>query len=234
MLKLSRRQVRHEDVVAEQYAMLRRAALHLARGDETEAGDLLHDTFVRFLLLRPALERIDRLDGYLYTMLRNVYLSRLRRHGRRNALITDGVDVDLLASMVDEPQTGDRLRMHDDLIRIVAHACERTRVSRGASAWVLRCLHGYYPAEIAHVMKMPSRAVDRALHVARREALEELRRPSRRLLARLRGTRRWRDLHVDVNESDPFDAVQALRARVFASVDGPCLTERSARRSVSS
>jgi DNA-directed RNA polymerase specialized sigma24 family protein len=225
LLKLSRRQVRHEDVVAEQYAMLRRAALHLARGDDTEAGDLLHDMFVRFLLLRPELERIDHLDGYLYTMLRNVYLSRLRRHGRRNALITDGVDVDLLASMVHEPQAGDRLRMHDDLIRIVAHACERTRVSRGASAWVLRCLHGYYPAEIAHVMKMPPRAVDRALHVARREAVEELRRPSRRLLARLRGTRRWRDLHAGVDASDPLDAVQALRARVFASVAGPCLTE---------
>src|SRR5688572_14455003 len=106
--------------------MLRRAALHLAHGDEAEAGDLLHDTFVRFLLLRPPLERIDRLDGYLYTMLRNVYLSRQRRHWRRSALIADGVDVDLLAGMVDEPQTGARLRMRDDLIRIVAHACERT------------------------------------------------------------------------------------------------------------
>ena len=72
MLKLSRRQIDHEDVVAQAYAALRRAALYLARGDEAEAGDLLHDTFVRFLLLRPRLDAIGNLDGYLYTMLRNV------------------------------------------------------------------------------------------------------------------------------------------------------------------
>ena len=161
------------------YAMLRRAALYLARGDEAEAGDLLHDTFVRFLLLRPRLDAIGNLDGYLYTMLRNVYLSRQRRHVRRKALVAETIDVDLLAVMVDEPEPDERLRMRDDLMRLVDHACERTRVSRGASAWVLRCVHGYYPAEIARLMKMPPRAVDRALHVARREALEELRRPSR-------------------------------------------------------
>ena len=90
------------------------------------------------------------------------------------------VDVDLLAAMVDEPEPDERLRMRDDLMRLVDHACERTRVSRAASAWILRCVHGYYPAEIARLMKMPPRAVDRALHVARREALEELRKPARR------------------------------------------------------
>jgi RNA polymerase sigma factor (sigma-70 family) len=227
VLKLSRRQIDHEDIVAEGYAALRRAALHLARGDDAEAGDLLHDTFVRFLLLRPRIDAIGNLDGYLYTMLRNVYLSRQRRHGRRKALVADAVDVDLLAAMVDEPEPSERLRMRDDLVRLVAHACERTRVSRGASAWVLRCVHGYYPTEIARVMKMAPRAVDRSLHVARREALEELRRPSRRLS----GVRRWRDLHADVNVevdvsvTDPLDTLQLLRARVFDSVDGVCLTD---------
>jgi DNA-directed RNA polymerase specialized sigma24 family protein len=229
VLKLSRRQVDHEDIVAQGYAALRRAALHLARGDDGEAGDLLHDTFVRFLLLRPRIDAIGNLDGYLYTMLRNVYLSRQRQYGRRKALVADAVDVDLLAAMVDEPEPSERLRMRDDLVRLVAHACERTRVSRGASAWVLRCVHGYYPTEIARVMKMAPRSVDRSLHVARREALEELRRPSRRLS----GVQRWRDLHVDANVAgdagggvtDPFDTLQLLRAHVFDSVDGACLTD---------
>jgi DNA-directed RNA polymerase specialized sigma24 family protein len=230
VLKLLRRQARHEDVAVEHYDGLRRAALHLARGDGTEADDVLHDTLVRFLLLRPDLERIDRLEGYLYTMLRNVYLSRLRRHGRRNALFADGIDLDLLGGLAGGPRAGHGMALHDDLVRIVAHACERTRASRGASAWVLRCLHGYYPSEIAQVMKMPSRAVDRALHVARREAIEERRRPSQRLLERLRGgARLWRGLIASAERSDgtadPFDVVRALRARVFASVHGPCLSE---------
>lgn len=236
MLKLSRRQVDHEDVVAEGYAALRRAALYLARGDEAEAGDLLHDTFVRFLLLRPRLDAIGNLDGYLYTMLRNVYLSRQRRHVRRRALVVETIDVDLLAVMVDEPEPDERLRMRDDLMRLVDHACERTRVSRAASAWILRCVHGYYPAEIARLMKMPPRGVDRALHVARREALEELRKPARRRRDADggRGTgQRWRDLHVDLpvglrggdDGAEPLDTLQALRIRLFASVDGACLTD---------
>jgi RNA polymerase sigma factor (sigma-70 family) len=247
-LKLSRRQVDHEDVVAEAYVALRRAALYLTRGDEAEAGDLVHDTFVRFLLLRPPLDAIGNLDGYLYTMLRNVYLSRQRRHVRRKAVVVETIDVDLLAVMVDEPEPDERLRMRDDLMRLVDHARERTRVSRAASAWLLRCVHGYYPAEIARVMKMPPRAVDRALHVARREALEELRKPSRRRRDRDGGAGssvgagaaarlRWRDLHVGMHGShdgtdgidgpegaEPLDTLQALRVRLFASVDGACLT----------
>jgi RNA polymerase sigma factor (sigma-70 family) len=236
VLKLSRRQRDHEDVVAEGYAALRRAALYLARGDEAEAGDLLHDTFVRFLLLRPRLDAIGNLDGYLYTMLRNVYLSRQRRHVRRKALVAETIDVDLLAVMVDEPEPDERLRMRDDLMRLVDHARERTRVSRAASAWILRCVHGYYPAEIARVMKMAPRAVDRALHVARREALEELRKPARRRRDRDGGAggpggvgQRWRDRHVDLHGGDdggePLDTLQALRVRLFDSVDGACLSD---------
>jgi RNA polymerase sigma factor (sigma-70 family) len=238
VLKLSRRQRDHEDVVAEGYAALRRAALYLARGDEAEAGDLLHDTFVRFLLLRPRLDAIGNLDGYLYTMLRNVYLSRQRRHVRRKAVVAETIDVDLLAVMVDEPEPDERLRMRDDLMRLVDHACERTRVSRAASAWILRCVHGYYPAEIARLMKMPPRGIDRALHVARREALEELRKPARRRRDRDGGAggaggagQRWRDLHVDLHggggddAAGPLDTLQALRVRLFGSVDGACLTD---------
>lgn len=255
MLKLSRRHRDHEDVAAEGYAALRRAALSLARGDEAEAGDLLHDTFVRFLLLRPPLDAIGNLDGYLYTMLRNVYLSRQRRHVRRRAVVTESVDVDLLAVMVDGPEPDERLRMRDDLVRLVDHARERTRVSRAASAWILRCVHGYYPAEIARLMKMPARGVDRALHVARREALEELRKPSRPRRDRdgvsgsvaasnvMSGGQRWRDVHARLpadrdrhaglhgayergeGSEEPIDTLQALRIRVFASVDGACLSD---------
>jgi len=235
VLKLSRRQRDHEDVVAEGYAALRRAALYLARGDDAEAGDLLHDTFVRFLLLRPRIDAIGNLDGYLYTMLRNVYLSRQRRHVRRSAVVTETGDIELLAVMVDEPEPDERLRMRDDLTRLVDHARERTRVSRAASAWILRCVHGYYPAEIARLMKMPPRAIDRALHVARREALDELRKPAPQRRANDAGGQRWRDLHIeahgsaaghaDDDESEPLDTLQALRARLFSSVDGACLTE---------
>ena len=220
MLNLSRREPRHEDIVTAHYAAMRRAALRLTHGDEAAADDLLHDAFVRFLILRPDLDRIGHLDGYLFTMLRNVYLSSRRRRARQLAVIAETEDIDLLAAMVDEPDAGERLRLRDELARLVDHACSRTRVSRGANAWILRCIHGYYPGEIAHLMKVPTRSVDTALSVARREAQEQLKRPKRQWLSRLLGTNRRRDRPV----IESVDSIDILRARVFDSVEGSCLT----------
>ena len=38
--------------------------------DRQKAEDLVHDTFVQFVLSRPDLAAIDNLNAYLYTMLR--------------------------------------------------------------------------------------------------------------------------------------------------------------------
>src|SRR5688500_7319307 len=69
----------HEDLFVERYQLLRRWALGLTNGQRAGAEDLLHDLFIQFTLNRPDLDRIENLEGYLRTMLRNLHLSRLRR-----------------------------------------------------------------------------------------------------------------------------------------------------------
>ncbi len=57
-------------------------AQQLTDHNPQQAEDLVHDVFVKFALTRPELQRIDNLDGYLYTALRNTYRSQIRRAGR--------------------------------------------------------------------------------------------------------------------------------------------------------
>src|SRR5216684_3539245 len=69
----------HEDLFVERYRLLRSWALGLTNGQMAGAEDLLHDLFIQFTINQPDLNRIENLEGYLRTMLRNLHLSRLRR-----------------------------------------------------------------------------------------------------------------------------------------------------------
>src|SRR5229473_372492 len=69
----------HEDLFVDRYQLLLSWALGLTNGQRASAEDLLHDLFIQFTLNQPDLDRIENLEGYLRTMLRNLHLSRLRR-----------------------------------------------------------------------------------------------------------------------------------------------------------
>ena len=71
-----------EDVFLERYEDLLRAALAIT-GGWREAEDLVHDAFVRVLLVRPDLASIGHPDAYLRTILRNLHTARLRRRAYR-------------------------------------------------------------------------------------------------------------------------------------------------------
>jgi DNA-directed RNA polymerase specialized sigma24 family protein len=75
----------HVDLYVEFYDRLRQWATRFAENDHEMAEDLLHDTFIQFTLSKPDLSSIQNLDGYLYTVMRNLHLSQIRRSGR-NAL----------------------------------------------------------------------------------------------------------------------------------------------------
>src|SRR5215510_2026770 len=63
--------------------MLFKWSLRLNGRDQQKAEDLVHDTFVHFVLSRPDLAAIDNLNAYLYTMLRYTRLSQARRASQR-------------------------------------------------------------------------------------------------------------------------------------------------------
>jgi len=82
MLNLNRVTIEREDVFIERYDRLLAWSLQMTERDRALAEDLLHDLFIQFTLNEPDLDQIANLDGYLYTMLRNLHLAHKRRDTR--------------------------------------------------------------------------------------------------------------------------------------------------------
>jgi DNA-directed RNA polymerase specialized sigma24 family protein len=70
---------RSGDLFAERYVWLRQRALWLAKRDVCEADALLHDVFVYLSLAGADLRGIHHIDSYLFSVLRRMHLSRVRR-----------------------------------------------------------------------------------------------------------------------------------------------------------
>src|SRR5918998_3017230 len=88
------KELSHEEVFLARYGPLRAWALRLTGGDAGRAEDLVHDAFVQFTFARPDLARVQNLDGYLYQMLRNLNVSRVRREQRRREDLLAVVEYD--------------------------------------------------------------------------------------------------------------------------------------------
>src|SRR5256886_14630579 len=65
----------HEEVFLARYGKLRSWALQLTEHDRERAEDLVHDAYIQFTFAQPDLDAINNLNGYLYSLLRNLHLS---------------------------------------------------------------------------------------------------------------------------------------------------------------
>src|SRR4029078_3170734 len=95
----------HEGMFLRHSSRLRGWALALTNRDHQRAEDLVHDAFVQFTLSRPNINSINNLNGYLYSLLRNLHLSEMRRVDRmqRRALsIVDYDSAELRRRVVDQ------------------------------------------------------------------------------------------------------------------------------------
>jgi RNA polymerase sigma factor (sigma-70 family) len=164
----------HEDLFIQRYDWLMNWALRLTEYDREQAEDLVHDAFVQFSLDRPELDSIQQnLEGYLYTMLRNMHVSQLRRAARQRAATLPSIE----PSLTDYDFIGDGLvalerqavQAQEELRRICQYACSRKDTSKAGSVLILRFFHGYYPAEIAQVMHGTRDAANKWLQIARSE-----------------------------------------------------------------
>ncbi|HEV2761644.1 MAG TPA: sigma-70 family RNA polymerase sigma factor, partial [Pyrinomonadaceae bacterium] len=211
----------HEETFLARYGRLLAWALQLTGGDRGQAEDLVHDAFIQFTLSGPELDGIRNLDGYLYTMLRNLRLSQIRRRqhapGRSlSALQYDSAELSLRAV---DPR--DQIRVQDELRQICRYACIRKETSKAGSVLLLRFMLGYYPREIAQVMRATRQAAEERLRAARGEARLFLENPG--ALDFIRG-------HAGVSVGPegyarPTDELLGdLRRAVFASCRGDCLT----------
>jgi RNA polymerase sigma factor (sigma-70 family) len=225
--ELRRGEARHEDVFLARYRHLRAWALRLSGGDVARAEDLLHDAFVQFTFARPDLARVGNLDGYLYRMLRNLQISQTRRARRRHEDAPAVVEYDS-AEFALRAATDPRavVRVQDDLRQVCHYACLRKESSKAGSVLILRFMHGYYPGEIARLLRSSREAVEERLRAARVEARQFLEDPSRlRFIGRdaARNVRPPATGFVQTHE----ELLANLRRRVFDSRRGACLTEHA-------
>jgi RNA polymerase sigma factor (sigma-70 family) len=169
MLKLWRVTESHEDIFLQRYDWLVGWASRLTGNDPEKAEDLVHDAYIQFTLARPVLDRIHNLEAYLYALLRNLYLSDLRRNTRSpiRPAYTINYDSAEIGLRAVDPRV--QLNLRDELRYICHYACARKETSKAGSVLILRFFHGYYPSEVAQVMNAPRRAVDDWLRIARRE-----------------------------------------------------------------
>ncbi|MEZ4267146.1 MAG: sigma-70 family RNA polymerase sigma factor [Myxococcota bacterium] len=146
---------------------LYRYALRLT-GDEQVAADLVQESLTR------AVEAFDRLRdhtnhrAWIFTILRNAWISRLRRSGREVELVEPELLVDDESPEVDAAMVraddGYRHGFEDQVLRALSRLPESQR-----SAILLCDVEGLRYEEIAMVMGCPVGTVRSRIHHARRQ-----------------------------------------------------------------
>src|SRR6266545_4080445 len=160
----------HADRFLERYERLRVWALQLTERDHERAEDLLHDAFIQFTLSQPDLQSINDLDSYLFVCLRNLHLSQMRRATRGAGRELSIVEYDSAELGLWAVDPRDQIKTQDELRTVCHYACRRRKTSKAGSVLILRFFHGYYPEEIASVLRITRPAVKDRLRLARAEA----------------------------------------------------------------
>src|SRR5712671_74278 len=168
----------HEDLFVQRYTSLREWALRLSGGDRLEADDLLHNAFLQFVLRRRDLSEIENLDAYLYGLLRRLRLSHARSALRRRQEPLAAVDYDTADMSLPGADVRELLQVREELRGVCEYACLRKGTSKAGSVLILRFFHGFYPKEIAKILRSPLRLANDWLRIARREARAYLEHPS--------------------------------------------------------
>jgi len=216
----------HEEIFAQHYRWLMGWALRFTNHDREQAEDLVHDTFVQFMINRPDLGIVNQnIEGYLYSMLRNMHVSQVRRAARLRETafpIADILSISETASVRTELRmASQRIQIQDELCRICQYASIRKNSSKVGGVVILRFFHGYYPNEIAAVTRSSRAGVDKMLQRARTEARLYLKDPG--ALSFLNGEPPSADLQTRFGQ-EPEDLLRELRNALYDSKQGDCLS----------
>ena len=212
----------HEEVFLGRYARLHAWALQLTENDRERAEDLVHDAFIQFTLARPDLDSIQNMNGYLYRLLRNLHLSQVRRFQRRQFRTLSVVDYDSAELGLRAADPRERIAIQDQLREVCQYACLRKQTSKAGSVLALRFVHGYYPREIAQIMRCSREAVEERLRLARNEAKQYLENPDS---LRFIGHPARAKIPVSGGFARAVDEfLTELRQTIFDSREGECLT----------
>src|SRR5215831_19185844 len=120
----------HEDIFLQRYQWLRDWSLQLTEHNKEQAEDLVHDVFIQFTMARPDLGAIQNIDGYLYTMLRNMRLSNLRRAARAPSRPFSILEFDSAEVGLKTLGPRESLQLREQLWLICQYACVRKETSK--------------------------------------------------------------------------------------------------------
>ncbi len=225
----------HEELFIEHYEQLLAWSLQLTGHDRQKAEDLVHDVFIQFTLIQPALNEIENLGGYLFAMLRNLLRSQMRGAARGGDRVISLVDYESAEIGLRSADPLARLQARDELRAICRYACARKETSKCGSVLILRYFLGYYPSEIRFITRSSSQAVDFLLSSARREARLSLSQPERLKIMKDKSPplpAHWKSPeHGDLPEHRDLadDFLGELAREIFQSCHGTCLTQTQLR-----
>ena len=222
-LKFEKKSRDHETIFLNHYDWLLDWARQHTQGASEEAEDLVQDLYVRFVQMKsgPVFTDDDQIRAYLYTSLKNLFISKKLRSGRdavSGLLAVDFDSVEFAMSAVDRSQL---LHVRSDLAGICEYACIRRKTNRAASALILRYFLGYLSTEVMALLRAKRSNVDTLIETARLEAKTYLNRPNvLRFLSR--GERQSTSLPRYLPEQ-PEALFAELQRRIFSETEGACL-----------
>lgn len=154
--------------VTQSYKRLRPFAVKLTR-DYEDANDLLQETMVKAFLHRDKFMDGTNIQAWLYTIMRNTFISNYQRTMRRRTFIDTTDSLHYLNSPGYVAQNGavGRFAM-EDIQRAMSTIDEAHRKP------FMLYFTGYKYNEIAEMLRLPLGTVKNRIHLARKELKEQL------------------------------------------------------------
>jgi RNA polymerase sigma-70 factor (ECF subfamily) len=148
-----------------------RMGLHLSRGNETEARDLVQEAFLRIWRAWP-MQRPNSFEGWLYRVLHNLYMDHVRYAQRHPAVSLDAPGPQDTSPWEERLADGsaapdEPLRQSETKI-LIARALDRLDAEFRVPV-VLCDMEGLSYEEIAHIMACPVGTVRSRIHRAREQ-----------------------------------------------------------------
>jgi len=215
-----------EEAFIQHYNWLIRWALQFVNNDRARAEDLVQEVFAQFAFAHTDLSAVQNIPAYLYTTLRNTYVSEVRVAGRSHLQSLSIVEYGVADAALGASDPHALYQTQDELRRVCQYACVRKESSRAGSVLILRFFHGYHLSEVAEVLGGTCQAVRQCLRFARNEARIFLDDP---------GALKFIDRTQAVNivSSHAVRAAEELladlRLAIFRSCRGECLATESLR-----
>jgi RNA polymerase sigma factor (sigma-70 family) len=167
----------HEQIFVENYQQLLRFAQYICKGDTVAAEDLVQTAFIQFIKYRPPLDTEKNILGYLHRLIINVRKNQIVRSSRQKRGGADEfIDLPLIEELVASGDVSNEAA-RELLIEIAGYAAERRNRSKTGSVFILRFLLGYFPKEIAQIMRSSIFAVNNLIMRSRQELRDFLKEP---------------------------------------------------------